>query len=576
MSDMESIRKDETVQTPDAAQPQGSAYGAQPQGENAAQGASTKRRSSVLPVVLIIAVVVIIIAANVIIAALPTKEERWQEQYDLGLQYLLDLDYEQAIVAFTAAIEIDENNAQAYIGRAEAYLNGDAASASDDNLTLALADYDTAILLDDTNPDAYEGRGDVHFALGTQENLTAALSDYDAALALDETRAALYLTEAQIYITLEDLSGAAAAYTGAIEGGIETTDAYLGRAGSYYALGMAQLGDEERNAEITDLTDEELAYLNAALSDYETALGMGDTSESTYVNAAQICIITGDYDRAAEILAEGSEAHPDSGEISEMAELVSALIEEQERQALIAEQRQYIEDYYLDMLLSLAQTYYADPSSMGYTDLVGDEFREFAAELEETQFWEQDNGLVLGVYLNGYIYYGEMADGLRSGYGIWFRCGSEDISELAASNFKTVNYIYAGEWGDDYPNGAGRIYSFHRGWNYDMTTETTGLWSYEMTFVDGRGDGTGTFYFSSATGSTAGTSGSTSVSADNGTWIGIEGIDADSANNVCFAIIGDTYFHSSLIVVTAAYKSAESEENEGSAEAGSEEAEPSE
>lgn len=31
----------------------------------------------------------------------------WQEQYDLGVRYLSEGNYEEAILAFTAAIEID-------------------------------------------------------------------------------------------------------------------------------------------------------------------------------------------------------------------------------------------------------------------------------------------------------------------------------------------------------------------------------------------------------------------------------------------------------------------------------------
>ena len=43
--------------------------------------------------------------------------EKWQEQYDLGQQYLLEENYEEAIVAFTAAIELDPKQANVYIGR---------------------------------------------------------------------------------------------------------------------------------------------------------------------------------------------------------------------------------------------------------------------------------------------------------------------------------------------------------------------------------------------------------------------------------------------------------------------------
>ena len=34
----------------------------------------------------------------------------WQEQYDLGVRYLSEGNYEEAIIAFTAAIEIDPKN----------------------------------------------------------------------------------------------------------------------------------------------------------------------------------------------------------------------------------------------------------------------------------------------------------------------------------------------------------------------------------------------------------------------------------------------------------------------------------
>lgn len=39
----------------------------------------------------------------------------WQKQYDLGMRYLTEGSYEEAILAFTAAIEIDPKNADAYI-----------------------------------------------------------------------------------------------------------------------------------------------------------------------------------------------------------------------------------------------------------------------------------------------------------------------------------------------------------------------------------------------------------------------------------------------------------------------------
>ena len=45
----------------------------------------------------------------------------WQEEYDLGVRYLSEGNYEQAIIAFTAAIEIDPKRAEAYLGLSDAY-----------------------------------------------------------------------------------------------------------------------------------------------------------------------------------------------------------------------------------------------------------------------------------------------------------------------------------------------------------------------------------------------------------------------------------------------------------------------
>ena len=44
----------------------------------------------------------------------------WQTQYDLGVRYLSEGNYQEAILAFEAAIEIDPRNADAYLKLAQA------------------------------------------------------------------------------------------------------------------------------------------------------------------------------------------------------------------------------------------------------------------------------------------------------------------------------------------------------------------------------------------------------------------------------------------------------------------------
>ena len=51
-----------------------------------------------------------------------STEEHWEEQYDLGVRYLSEGNYEEAIIAFTAAIEIVPDRAEAYVSMADVYI----------------------------------------------------------------------------------------------------------------------------------------------------------------------------------------------------------------------------------------------------------------------------------------------------------------------------------------------------------------------------------------------------------------------------------------------------------------------
>ena len=104
-------------------------------------------------------VYVLAVIALLLAACGKSTAEKWQEQYDLGQQYLLEENYEEAIVAFTAAIEIDPKQADAYIGRGDAYiLSGE----TEEHLTQALADYRQVLELDEKSISAYLGIADVY------------------------------------------------------------------------------------------------------------------------------------------------------------------------------------------------------------------------------------------------------------------------------------------------------------------------------------------------------------------------------------------------------------------------------
>lgn len=56
------------------------------------------------------------------VAACSEAQPTWQEQYDLGVRYLSEGNYEEAILSFNAAIEIDPKIADAYFKLSETYM----------------------------------------------------------------------------------------------------------------------------------------------------------------------------------------------------------------------------------------------------------------------------------------------------------------------------------------------------------------------------------------------------------------------------------------------------------------------
>ena len=93
----------------------------------------------------------------------------WQDQYDLGIRYLSEGNYKEAVIAFTAAIEIDPKNPTAYLGRAQATVF---AGETDESLSAALADYEKALELGDNSGEVWLGLADIYIRRG----------DYDKAL----------------------------------------------------------------------------------------------------------------------------------------------------------------------------------------------------------------------------------------------------------------------------------------------------------------------------------------------------------------------------------------------------------
>jgi len=66
-------------------------------------------------------VLILILSLSVSGCAQKQAVGSWQEQYDLGIKYLSEGNYEEAIIAFQNVIEIDKRNTRAYAGLVLAY-----------------------------------------------------------------------------------------------------------------------------------------------------------------------------------------------------------------------------------------------------------------------------------------------------------------------------------------------------------------------------------------------------------------------------------------------------------------------
>lgn len=110
----------------------------------------------------------------------------WQSRYDLGVRYLSDGRYEEAILAFTAAIEIDPKNAQAYEQRGDAYWElAQSAQGSEqtDAYRGAAEDYESAMQWGSETDELYRRAADAYYGAQDYEK---AESYYEKLLEKDE------------------------------------------------------------------------------------------------------------------------------------------------------------------------------------------------------------------------------------------------------------------------------------------------------------------------------------------------------------------------------------------------------
>ena len=233
--------------------------------------------------------------------------ETWQELYDLGMRYLTDGNYEEAIIAFTRAIDIDSKQYLPYEGRGDAYY-GIGQNATD-----------ASVLTNNEN---------------TYLN---AISDYKTAVELSPEQANVFVKLGTAYSVTEEYTSAIDAYTSALAIESKLTEALVGRGDAYIELIAQRMAEidvrekedsEEDNTEEgaleenDELPDEIVELYNKAKEDYLSAMELDNQVTELYLKVADIYTALKDNDSAISILEKGYEITGDETIASRLAELL--------------------------------------------------------------------------------------------------------------------------------------------------------------------------------------------------------------------------------------------------------------
>jgi tetratricopeptide (TPR) repeat protein len=192
-------------------------------------------------------------------------------------------NFDQAISDYGRALEIEPLNGEAYYGRANAWLRkGDFAQA--------IADFNKAIEIRPDNLKAYNDRGNAYF---TQRQYDQAISDYTKAIHIDPRDASLYLNRGTVYQAKGEADQALADYTKAIEITPGDDILYFNRANTW-----KDKGDLAR-----------------AIADYTRALEINPNNAGAYHNRAVAYFLTQEYSKSWEDVYSlrrlGRDIHPE-------------------------------------------------------------------------------------------------------------------------------------------------------------------------------------------------------------------------------------------------------------------------
>ncbi|GBU28796.1 hypothetical protein R84B8_02358 [Treponema sp. R8-4-B8] len=220
--------------------------------------------------------------------------------------------YDLAIADFTAALQLDPNNAHIYIERGNAY-------SDKGDYDRAIADYNQALRLNPNYANAYNNRG---IAYKNKGDYDRAIADYNQAIKLYPYFAEAYNNRGFAYDAKGDYDRAIEDYNQAIRLNPNYAVAYNNRGNTYYNKGDYDRAIEDYNQAIRLNPNYAVAYNNRgmvyhmnkdcdrAIEDYNQAIRLNPNYTVAYNNRGSAYDAKGDYDRAIADYGEAIRLNP--------------------------------------------------------------------------------------------------------------------------------------------------------------------------------------------------------------------------------------------------------------------------
>lgn len=202
-----------------------------------------------------------------------------------------------------------------------------------------------------------------------------------------------------------------------------------------------------------------LGETDDAIYAYQSAINYEPTNKVPFWAVANIYENRGDEDAMLDVLRKGYENTGDEDMNTKVSnvEIERERIRAEEEAKAQEEAEQAALEAQRESLLKPIYDLFAAKDYDGIKDLIRtDEYVSFADEvIGDTSYYYGDkdengvrNGTGVAIYENGYYYYGQFSDNMRSGHGVWMRAVYANASAIGS-------FIFEGEWSGDLPNGQG-------------------------------------------------------------------------------------------------------------------------